>query len=286
MMQRSGLRWWHELDAILRRSSDGETCIEQSLWRLLLAAACSGGLYGSFVGWFAIKSFGWPGWMQIVAAAVKIPLLFMLTLAVTFPSLYLFSALLDAPLGFRQTLRLLMTAILVTLAAAASFGPILGFFTLSTESYAFMLLLNVALLGTAGVIGMAFLMVRMRTAESEVSAQEQEATEHRAEVAETSTEPKTAERSTDEPPPSVPPRVATWSRTQTHSALRGLPPTIHRGSGLLQLWILIYGLVGVQMAWILRPFVGNPEGELAFFRPVGGNFFEGLFRAIERLLGV
>lgn len=278
MTEHRGARWWRDLDAILRRSDPEQTHLERSLRRLLLAACACGGLYGSFVGWFSVKSFGWPGFGQMAAAALKIPLLFLLTLAVTFPSLYLFSALLDTPMGFRQTLRLLLTAILVTLAAAASFGPILGFFTVSTESYAFMILLNVALLGVAGLIGMAFLIVRLR------SAEQPDRQEPQAEPASIGPEPETElGRSPDD----ITRRVAAWSRAQDRRPRFGdLPAGARRGSGLLQLWIVIYGLVGVQMAWVLRPFVGNPDGPMALFRPVGGNFFEGLFHSLSRFLGM
>jgi hypothetical protein len=288
MTQRSSAHWWRDLDAILRRNTDGRTHIERSLWRLLFAVTLCGGLYGSFIGWFSVKSFGWPGLGQLVAAAVKVPMLFLLTLAVTFPSLYLFSALLDAPLGFRQTLRLLLTAILVTLAAAASFGPILGFFTVSTESYAFMLLLNVVLLGAAAVIGMAFLMVRLRNAghegvegvpgDSECrSAPEVDAVEEHQQVGEIETEAKSEG--------ALPPRIAAWSRSRAAAVYPEALTTARRGTGLLQLWVVIYGLVGVQMAWILRPFVGNPERPLSIFRPIGGSFFEGLMHALERFAG-
>jgi hypothetical protein len=55
---------------------------------------------------------------------------------------------------------------------------------------------------------------------------------------------------------------------------------------LLQIWIVIYALVGLQMAWILRPFVGKPDAPLALFRPLGGNFFESFVHTIQRLLGI
>ena len=36
---------------------------------------------------------------------------------------------------------------------------------------------------------------------------------------------------------------------------------------MLWTWLVIYAFVGVQMAWILRPFVGDPNMEVQFFRP-------------------
>ncbi len=35
---------------------------------------------------------------------------------------------------------------------------------------------------------------------------------------------------------------------------------------LLRVWFLLYVFVGIQMAWVLRPFIGNPKLPVAFFR--------------------
>jgi hypothetical protein len=35
---------------------------------------------------------------------------------------------------------------------------------------------------------------------------------------------------------------------------------------MLRTWIFIYVFVGIQMAWVLRPFVGNPLAPVEFFR--------------------
>ena len=35
---------------------------------------------------------------------------------------------------------------------------------------------------------------------------------------------------------------------------------------LLRVWFLLYVFVGIQMAWVLRPFIGDPELPVAFFR--------------------
>ena len=84
-------------------------------------------------------------------------LLFLLTLCVTFPSLYVFSALFGSRLRADVSLRLLLLAVAVNLAVLASFGPVTAFFTLSTESYPFIVLLNVVLFAIAGFIALGFL---------------------------------------------------------------------------------------------------------------------------------
>jgi hypothetical protein len=35
---------------------------------------------------------------------------------------------------------------------------------------------------------------------------------------------------------------------------------------LLRLWLVIYAFVGIQMGWVLRPFIGHPNTPTTFFR--------------------
>ena len=35
---------------------------------------------------------------------------------------------------------------------------------------------------------------------------------------------------------------------------------------LLWLWLILFAFVSIQMAWVLRPFIGDPEGPVRFFR--------------------
>jgi hypothetical protein len=48
-------------------------------------------------------------------------------------------------------------------------------------------------------------------------------------------------------------------------------------------WTLIYGCVGAQMGWILRPFIGSPKQEFQWLRPRGSNFFEAFLQTLSRL---
>lgn len=50
---------------------------------------------------------------------------------------------------------------------------------------------------------------------------------------------------------------------------RGYRPLIARQPKhrwLLRVWLLIYAFVGVQMGWLLRPFIGAPNQPVQFFR--------------------
>jgi len=45
---------------------------------------------------------------------------------------------------------------------------------------------------------------------------------------------------------------------------------------LLRSWLVIYAFVGIQMGWVLRPFVGHPDAPTRFFRygSAWGNAYE------------
>ena len=133
----------------------GEIEVEAS--RLLTAVLVFGMAYGAFMGLYAVLRGGDGALRQIGAATLKVPLLFVLTLVVTFPSLYVFSALSQSRLTYQTTLRLLLATIAVSMTLLASFGPVTGFFTLSTESYPFMVVLNVAFFAVSGIVGLTFL---------------------------------------------------------------------------------------------------------------------------------
>ena len=53
---------------------------------------------------------------------------------------------------------------------------------------------------------------------------------------------------------------------------------------IFRIWILIYAVVGAQMSWILRPFIGGPNETFHLFSPRGeSNFFINVWEAIHKL---
>ncbi len=42
-------------------------------------------------------------------------------------------------------------------------------------------------------------------------------------------------------------------------------------TSILRSWLFLYGFVGVQLGWFLRPFFGSPGSKFELFRKVGGN---------------
>ncbi|HBE20952.1 MAG TPA: actin-binding WH2 domain-containing protein [Cyanobacteria bacterium UBA11149] len=55
---------------------------------------------------------------------------------------------------------------------------------------------------------------------------------------------------------------------------------------ILRFWLMLYGFVGTQLAWTLRPFFGNPGTQFVLFREMEGNFYLSLMQAIGEILGI
>lgn len=53
---------------------------------------------------------------------------------------------------------------------------------------------------------------------------------------------------------------------------------------ILQVWILVFGFVGTQMAWSLRPFIGNPGQPFELLRSdQGSNIYLSLWQSLSRI---
>lgn len=56
------------------------------------------------------------------------------------------------------------------------------------------------------------------------------------------------------------------AQNRLRSAYRLLIARDPRHRAMLRMWLILYAFVGIQMSWVLRPFVGSPFAEVAFFR--------------------
>jgi len=66
------------------------------------------------------------------------------------------------------------------------------------------------------------------------------------------------------------------------------PPFIGLGGDgvrrLFKVWLVLYAVVGAQMAWVLRPFIGAPNLPFAVFRERQSNFFIDVLRTLDAFL--
>ena len=160
---RASQRWLQALDQILRGETTHPSALRGQSLRIPVAglAVLIMGLalsYGFCMGMYPGCRIEDPSGLLWLACTLKIPALFLLTLCVTFPSLYVVNALVGSRLRLLALLQLLVAALGVNLAVLASAGPIVAFFSFSTTNHHFMVLLNVLVFTVSGLLGMAFLL--------------------------------------------------------------------------------------------------------------------------------
>jgi len=195
--------------------------VSRKIQSMLVSSVIFFAIYGAVMGF----SNSLP---QAISSAVKLPILFLITLVICLPTLYFFNLLFGSRLSLSQTLTLILTAIAVTAVLTLSFAPIALFFWLTAPHYQFYKLLNVAILTLTGFSGLSFLWQGMRHVEGSEGARLRS--------------------------------LALWA------------------------WIVVYGFVGTQMAWTLRPFFGAPGLPFEIFRDLGGNFYVNVLQSIGEIL--
>ena len=50
---------------------------------------------------------------------------------------------------------------------------------------------------------------------------------------------------------------------------------------VFKLWVIVFALVGAQMGWVLRPFIGNPNLPFTWFRGRESNFFQAVLHTFQ-----
>jgi hypothetical protein len=99
---------------------------------------------------------------QALSSAVKMPLLFVATMAFCLPALYFFSlALLRTQLRVLQVTAVVLAGIGVTAFLLLGLAPVTFFFVLTSENYPFFQLLAVVFVAISGCIGLYYLWVGM-----------------------------------------------------------------------------------------------------------------------------
>ena len=58
-----------------------------------------------------------------------------------------------------------------------------------------------------------------------------------------------------------------------------------KATAVFKIWVLVFALVGAQMSWVLRPFIGSPDMDFSWFRKRDSNFFLDVIRSIGELFG-
>jgi hypothetical protein len=156
----------------------------------------------------------------------KVPALFVITLLLCAPALYVLNLAFNMKLHFLPVLVLMSLALAATGTMLAVFAPIAGLFSVVTESYHFMKVFHLIVFALAGAFGVKVL-------------------------------------------------------------AEGLLRFAGEGVGvrrLLMSWLVLYCLVGGQMAWTLKPFLGTPYiPATPPFRIESGNIFVSTFGSLKQV---
>lgn len=322
------LIWFKHLDRVIRgeatkASALGSGEIEQPVSGLVVIGLGLGAIYGLCMGSYALFQKASMPLLQLIATTIKVPVLFFLTLAITFPSLYVFNALVGSRLSLLSVVRLLVISLVVMLTVLASLGPIVAFFSASTTSYPFMLLLNVVFYSVAGFLGLRCVLVTLDRLSNAIGQAHSTAIETISGpdrspnvIAESPTPmggavigesapagatgavaPPDFRQAAEGPTAFAPPSMDIPALPQNRlAAIYGSQPLASQGSRspavistksdvvtVFRIWIVVFGLVGAQMAWVLRPFLGSPHAVFTWFRPRSSNFFEAVIYALQHL---
>ncbi|HEY9882479.1 MAG TPA: hypothetical protein V6C98_02605 [Thermosynechococcaceae cyanobacterium] len=189
---------------------------------LLISSSCFFALYGAIIG-------SYHSLPQVASSAIKLPALYLITLVICLPTLYIFNALFGSKQTIGQHFTYLLTAVSVIAILLCGFAPVTLFFLITVNDYSFFLLLNVAIFALTGIIGVTFLYQVMKPISDNDGDQGAKVRKN-----------------------------------------------------ILRFWLVLYGFVGSQLGWTLRPFLGS-QGQFELFRPREGSFFSGVWNALLSL---
>jgi hypothetical protein len=191
-----------------------------------------------------------------------------------------------------QAITLIMTCITVMSVLALAFAPISLFFLITAHNYEFIKLLNVSILVLSALVGLRFLtsgMAALNAYQQQQLAAEQAvaaAAEQAAAQAEIAAIPAQSDGSLVAAQGAGGVAVLPMAPAAPSLVIRPAlapPPPRPASMTLLYIWILLFGFVGTQLAWTLRPFFGSPDEPFQVFRHLEGTFYEDIFRTIGNL---
>jgi hypothetical protein len=189
---------------------------------LLISSSVFFAVYGAIIG--ASHSA-----LQAASSAIKLPALYLITLLVCLPTLYIFNVLFGSRQSLSQHFTYLLTTVSVISLLLCGFAPVALFFLITVNDYSFFLLLNVGIFALTGIMGISFLYQVMKP-------------------------------------------VGEGDDTKG----------VRVRTKILQFWLVLYGFVGSQLGWTLRPFFGS-SNTFELFRAREGSFFTGVFTAFSQL---
>ncbi|HTU26899.1 MAG TPA: hypothetical protein VMF30_15945 [Pirellulales bacterium] len=193
-------------DDVLRRRGFAVRGSTSELTGLAGLIAAFGMLYGALMGSYG----GWwgPPALQMLYAAIKVPLLLLVTFGLSLPSFFVLNSLAGLRSDFGQAVRALLATQAGLAVILASLAPFTLFWYASCELYPAAIFFNAVMFAVASFAAQVILRAH-------------------------------------------------------YQPLLAKNPN-HRW--MLRGWLVVYAFVGIQMGWVLRPFIGDPASPVQFFR--------------------
>jgi len=168
------------------------------------------------------------------------------------------------------------------------------FFLITARSYAFFKVLNVAILALTALIGLRFLTSGMRALNEHVVAESMLSNQIVVPAAVSQRELVSATVAGGADPATRPLTNGAAPRQNPHesesaagaakAAAQSDPHQRPASMVLLYIWIILFGFVGTQFAWTLRPFFGSPRQPFELFRDISGTFYSDILSTLGSLL--
>jgi hypothetical protein len=167
--------------------------------------------------------------IQGLSSAIKLPFVYLLSLVICIPTLFIMNNIYGLKRNLIQTVVLLLTSTSLIGIVLLGFLPISFFFQLSIHNYQIIKIMNVAFFFISGYLGINYL-----------------------------------------------------SQTDIFFKIEGN----NDNSYFLRVWFILYGLVGTQLGWMLRPFFGAPTMPYEFIRKIEGSFVEDIINSIIQIIAL
>jgi hypothetical protein len=219
--------FFSDVPAVLRGNrAQPDRALTVSWPHLMGSVVVFGCAYGALMGTYGGVT-GERLWM-VLFAAIKVPLLLMITFLVCIPSFFVLNTLLGVREDFAEAFNGLVATQAALTILLLSLAPYTLFWYASVPDYNAAILFNAFIFGSASV-------------------------------------------------------AAQWVLRRYYRPLIARNP---RHRALVWIWIALFAFVGIQTAWILRPFVGDPRLPPQFFRAEAwGNAYVELVRKVHVAFG-
>ena len=253
--------------------------VKKKILHLLAISVGSFAVYGFIMG--MTNSF-----LQSLSSMVKLPLLYLATTLICFPTFFIFYSLFGSKTTFSKSMAYMLTAICVMGIILLAFAPVTLFFLLTSKNYTFFKLLNVLFFSVSGIVGVTFfykmiVSVDLKEAAANSPGDGSVMSSGADFVAAQGTLPGATDKFQGNR--NALPQGAWTDKFYDMGGSRN--PNYGHGARnrILFFWLVLYAFVGTQLAWTLRPFFGAPGMPFEIVRKLGGNFYVDVFKSLTHL---